>query len=249
MTTRTLAAVAAAVLVFLAGCVGAGSPSVAAQTGETESTNENTGPTVTVGASASVEAAPDLAVVRVAVEATAESAEEARATVADDAERMRAALREAGVPDGNVSTEAFNVYPQYDYSDETREFVGYRAVHAYRVEVAPDRAGEVVDLAVGNGATSVSGISFELSDEVRQELREEALTAAVEKARADAETVATASGGSLGDVRSVSTSDGGDGGPGPIPFTESRSADDASTVVEPGTARVTASVTVVYELA
>ena len=247
MTTRTLAAVAAAVLVFLAGCVGAGSPSVATQTGETESTNDSGSPTVTVGASASVEAAPDLAVVRVAVEATADSAEEARSDVAADAERMRAALREAGVPDENVNTEAFNVYPQHDYDGETRELVGYRAVHAYRVGVAPDRAGEAVDTAVGNGATSVYGVSFELSEEARQELREEALTLAVENARADAETVAAASGASLGDVRSISTSDGGDGGP--IPLAESRSADGASTVVEPGTVRVSASVTVVYDLA
>ncbi|MFC6940147.1 SIMPL domain-containing protein [Salinirubellus sp. GCM10025818] len=247
MTPRTLAAVAAAVLVLLASCVGAGSPSVAAQTGESESTNGSPNPTVTVGASASVEATPDLAVVRVAVEATAESAEEARATVAADAERMRAALRDAGVPNGNVSTEAFNVYPQYDYSDESRELVGYRAVHAYRVEIAPDRAGEVIDVAIGNGATSVYGVSFELSEEVRQDLREQALTAAVENARADAETVATVSGASLGDVRSISTSDGGGGVP--IPFAEDRGADGGSTVVEPGTVRVTASVTVVYDLA
>ena len=247
MTARTLATVAAAVLVLLAGCVGAGSPSVAAETGETESANERADPTVTVGASASVEAAPDLAVVRVAVEATAESAEEARSTVATAAERMRTALRDAGVPDENVSTEAFNVYPQYDYGDETRELVGYRAVHAYRVEVTPARAGEVVDTAVGNGASSVHGVSFTLSEEAQQELREEALTRAVENARADAETVATASGVSLGDVRSISTSDGGSGGP--LPFAEERSTDGASTTVEPGTVSVSASVTVVYDLA
>lgn len=246
MTKRALVAVTAAALVLLAGCMGAGSPSVAAQSGETQ-TNGNTNPTVTVSASASVEAAPDLAVVRVAIEATADSAEEARASVATDAERMRAALRDAGVPDENVSTEAFNVYPEYDYSGESRELVGYRAVHAYRVDVAPDRAGEVVDVAVGNGASSVYGVSFTLSDEARQDLREEALTRAVENARADAETVARASDASLGDVRSISTSNGG--GDGPIPYAESRAADGASTVVEPGNVRVSASVTVVYDLA
>jgi uncharacterized protein YggE len=35
----------------------------------------------------------------------------------------------------------------------------------------------------------------------------------------------------------------------PIPFAEDRSAGGESTVVEPGTVHVTASVTVVYELA
>jgi hypothetical protein len=245
MTARTMTAVVAAVLVLLAGCVGAGSPSVAAQS--VEASADERGSTVTVGASATVEAAPDLAVVRVAVEATAESAEEARASVAADAERMRAALREAGVPDANVSTEAFSVYPQYDYSDDTRELVGYRAVHAYRIEVAPDRAGEAIDVAVGNGATSASGVSFTLSDAAEQELRQEALTAAMGNARADAETVAAAAGATLGDARTISTSNGGS--VGPFPAFESRSDAGGSTVVEPGPVSVTASVTVVYGVA
>lgn len=242
--TRALTAAAVAALVLVAGCVGAGSPSVAAQEGDDSATNTST---VTVGASATVEAAPDLAVVRVAVEETAESAEAARAAVAEDAERMREALRESGVPDGNVSTEAFDIRPQYDYSGDERELVGYRAVHAYSIETAPERAGEVIDVAVGNGATSVSGVSFTLSDEARQELRQEALTAAVENARADAETVAAATATTLGEVRTVSTSN--DGGAGPSPVYETRADAGGSTTVEPGTVSVSASVTVVYELA
>ena len=245
--TSTLAAATVAVLVLLAGCVGAGSPAVAAQSGTTNA-DTPTESTVAVGSSATVEAAPDLAVVHVSVEATADSAESARSTVAADAERMRAALHEAGVPDENVSTVAFNVYPEYDYSDETRELVGYRAVHAYRVEVATDRAGEAIDVAVGNGATGVSGVSFTLSDEARQELRQEALTQAVANARADAETVATAADATLGDARTISTSTGGGGHP--IPFAEARAdgAAGGATVVEPGTVRVTASVAVVYDM-
>ena len=66
--TRTPVALVA-VLVLLAGCAGAGTPSVAGGSdGTTGATSGNS--TVTVGASASVEAAPDLAVVRVAVETT-----------------------------------------------------------------------------------------------------------------------------------------------------------------------------------
>ena len=244
--TNGLAAAAVAALVLLAGCTGVGIPGAAGDDGATTGTGSEHR-TVTVEASATVEAAPDLAVVRVAVEATADSAEAARAAVAEDAERMRAALREAGVPDANVSTEAFNVYPEYDYSDEERELVGYRAVHAYRIETVPDRAGETIDVAVGNGATSVSGVTFTLSDATRGELRQEALTAAVENARSDAETVASAADTSLGDVRTVSTS-GGDGGPIPVYETRGDAGGGGSTVVEPGTVSVRASVTVVYDL-
>jgi hypothetical protein len=160
---------------------------------------------------------------------------------------MRTALREAGVPDERVTTEGFNIYPQYDHRDDDRDPDGYRAVHAFRIEVAPDRAGEVIDTAVGNGATSVSGVQFTLSEERQQDLREEALVIAVENARADAEAVAGAAGVSVGEVRSLSTSNAGGG---PVPFAEAR-ADTAggSTVVEPGEVSVRASVSVVYEVA
>lgn len=242
--TGVLAAAIVAALVLLAGCTASGLPATA---GDNTTTNGTDRPTVSVAASASVEAEPDLAVVRVAVETTADSAEAARSAVAEDAERMRAALRESGVPDENVSTESFDVHPQYDYSDDERELVGYRAIHVYRIETTPDRAGEVIDVAVGNGATGVSGVAFTLSEETREELRQEALTAAVENARTDAETLADATGRSLGDVRTVSTS-GNDGGPGPFYEAMADAGDGGGTVVEPGTVQVRASVTVVYDL-
>jgi len=259
MGTRALTAVTVAVLVLLAGCAGTGVPPGTDGNGNSNAETDNPdvavgshdgavgNSTATVGASATVEAAPDLAVVRVAVEATADSAEAARAAVAEDAERMRAALRESGIPDANVSTEAFDIHPQYDHRGDERELVGYRGVHAYRVETSPDRAGGVIDTAVGNGATSVPGVSFTLSDGARQELREAALAAAVENARTDAETVAAATGTTLDEVRTVSTSN--DGGDGPGPVYETGGDAGGSTTVEPDTVSVSASVTVVYELA
>jgi hypothetical protein len=247
MRPRTLTTLTVAALALLAGCVGAASPTALTDGGASQSVNATETPGISVSSSATVEAAPDLAVVRVAVEAEADTADEARAQVADATERMRTALRDAGIDDENVTTEAFNVYLQYDYRNEEREPDGYRAVHAYRIEVAPDRAGEVIDAAVGSGATQVSGVQFTLSDDRRQDLREEALVLAVENARADAEAVAGAAGVSVGSVQSISTSS--DFGP-VYPFAEARASDaGGSTVVEPGPVSVTASVNVVYGVA
>ncbi|MFC7229173.1 SIMPL domain-containing protein [Salinirubellus salinus] len=234
-----------ALLVLLAGCVGAGSPTPLAQsTAETTEQTADSTPSISVSGAATVEAAPDLAVVRVAVEREADTADRARGDVATAVEEMREALRDAGVPDANVTTESFGVFPQYQYDDGERTLDGYRAVHSFRIEVSPDRAGEIVDVAVGNGADRVAGVAFTLSEEKRAELRQEALTLAVENARTDAETMAAAAGVSVGPVQSLSTSNSV-GPVSPVEFARGDAA-ESRTVLEPGDVSVTASVSVVY---
>ena len=233
-----------ALLVLLAGCVGAASPDPAAASPALSQADDGT-PTISVSGTATVEAAPDLAVVHVAVEREASTADGARGDVATAVETMRQALRDAGIPDENVTTESFNVFPQYDYRDDERRLDGYRAVHVFRIEVAPDRAGEVIDVAVGNGADRVNGVAFTLSDERRAELRQEALTLAVENARTDAETMAAAAGVSVGAVQSLSTSDSV-GPVYPVEFARAEDTSGGQTVVEPGDVSVTATATVVY---
>jgi uncharacterized protein YggE len=122
-----LVAVALVVLVLLAGCT---APlQTAARDGDL------TGSTISVSASGSASADPDLAVVHVDVESTADTANAARGQVARDVERVRTALSDVGVPDAAVTTTTFGIAPVYNYSRGERELVGYRAVHALAVEI------------------------------------------------------------------------------------------------------------------
>lgn len=247
-TLRTFALpVAIAALVLMAGCLAplqaGGGTGPSNQVSDAES-----GRSITVSGSGEVTADADLAVITVAVTATASSADDARAQVASRSEQMRQALRDAGVPDDAVSTTYFRVGPQYDYSGQERNMTGYQAVHAYTVEVAPDEAGEVIDVAVGNGASEVQQVTFTLSDEARADVREEALNAAMDAARADADTLAEATDLSITGVRAVSTT----GGYQPVDTRVAyESADGASggTSFEPGPVTVTATVTVTYDAA
>lgn len=66
-----------------------------------------------------------------------------------------------------------------------------------------NRAGEIVDLAVENGANKVNRFSFTLSDAKQQQFRSQALTAAVAQARGDADAVAAAIGKTIVDVKEV----------------------------------------------
>lgn len=241
MVSRPLAAVALALVVLLAGCASSAQGQSADATVQTA---DATAPTISVSASAQATADPDSAIVRVAVEATAGSADAARQQVATDVDSMREALRDAGIPDDAVSTTQFSVSPRYDYRDESPELVGYRAVHAFAIELDDvTRAGEIIDTAVENGATRVDGVQFTLSEETRVDLREQALTDAMESARADADTIAAAGGLSVTGIHTVST-----GSDVSIPF-EGRvfaQSDAAGTTIEPGPVTVTASVSVVY---
>lgn len=240
MAPGTLHAALVALLLVTAGCLG--TTAAAPEGGDDTSVR-----TIDVSSTGTATAAPDLAVVRLAVEARADSADDAREQVAADVARMREALRELGVPDDAVRTTSFFVGPEYDHTRDGRELVGYRAVHAFEVETGVNEVGEVIDAAVGNGATQVQGVQFTLTDETRSELREQALSEAVSNARADAETIASASGVSLGRLHSASTADVGY--PRPIPYAaEAGGRDGASTVVEPGPVDVTATVQVSYEI-
>lgn len=237
--------IALATLVLLAGCVAPLQTDGGADAPNAQEADEQSNRTITVSGDGEVTAEADLAVLSVAVTATASSADEARAQVAERSEQMRQALRDAGVDDDAVTTSHFRVQPEYDHRGEERNLTGYRAVHAYDIEVSPDRAGEVLDVAVGNGANEVQSVSFTLSDDARADLRAEALNAAMDAARTDADTLAAATNLSITGVHSVSTS----GGYSPVDSRVAYETADAggSTSFEPGPVTVTATVTVTYE--
>jgi hypothetical protein len=232
--------VALALLAVLAGCLG---PLQTTSPGDGSATV----PTVSVTGVGEVTVDADLAVITVSVRETGDSAEAVRAAVAERSDALRAALADAGVPEDAVTTVAFRLQVNYDYEDARREPVGYTAVHTFRVEVAPDRAGDVVDSAVESAGATVDAVGFTLGDETRADLREEALRAAVGNARADADAVADAAGLEVVGVRSANV--GGAFSPYPYDarFAES-AADGAATSFSPGPVTVTASVSLTYEV-
>lgn len=239
MVPRALLAASAALLLLIAGCSGA-VPSSSSADGVAESTNG-----IDVTATATASAPPDLAVVRVAVVATAPDADAARGQVAADVATMREALRSAGVRDDGVRTTYFRLSPVYESTRDGRELVGYRAAHGFAVETDVDRAGTVIDTAVAEGATEVEGVEFTLTEETRRTVRSQALGRAMANAREDADALADAGDVTITGVRSASTAD-----VGVVPF-DARLAEagaGGSTVIEPGPVTVSVTVAVSYRI-
>lgn len=78
------------------------------------------------------------------------------------------ALEAAGIPAKDIQTQSYRAEPQYDYIEGKQVLRGYQVVHMLKISLDDiERAGEVVDLAVGAGANTVSSISFTLKDPTR----------------------------------------------------------------------------------
>ena len=107
------------------------------------------------------------------------------------------------------------------------------------------RTGDVIDIAVSNGANMANSIQFMLSDEQAQALRTEALREAVARAQADAETVASALRVTLGPVQNAEITQGYT----PVLFENyalDAKAAPVPTPIEAGDITVTATVSVSY---
>jgi uncharacterized protein YggE len=150
---------------------------------------------------------PDRASVMVNVQTRAASA---AAAATDNASRTRAvldALGKIGLSKEQLSTDGYTVYPemQYDRVGGSPRVTGYVVTNMVRAETKrPDQAGAIVDAALGAGANMINSLSFYASSS--DEARRQAISVAVTNARADAEAMARAAGGTLGSLIEMSTS-------------------------------------------
>ncbi|WP_049971795.1 SIMPL domain-containing protein [Haladaptatus cibarius] len=233
---RRAVTTALVVLLFF-GSIGAGASGAA----QSESSESNT--TIRVSAVGEAESEPNQAVVLLSVVQSASDAETVRERLAQNSSRMQSALRETNIGDEQIRTVSFDISEDQSGDESQPEF---RGIHIFEITVNDtSRVGEIIDTAVQNGASEVSGVEFTLSDNRTRELRATALETAMQSARTDAETIAGAENLSVVGVRNVSTVE-----PSFVPV-EARTTTAANaggeTNVEPGPVTVSVQVVVTYE--
>jgi hypothetical protein len=147
---------------------------------------------VTVG-EAIVKRAPDRAWVTIAAESRAKTPAEVQKLNADAMSSVLQKLKGVGLQAEAIRTAGYELRPEFDFANNRQTLRGYMARNAVEVRVDDlPKLGEVLDVAVGAGATSVSGIRFDLKDRTAAE--QTALQRAVADARAQADTAAQAAG-------------------------------------------------------
>jgi uncharacterized protein YggE len=158
---------------------------------------------------------PDRAFVSVAAESRAANPRDAQRRNTEAMTPVLEKLRAAGIPAEAIRTTAYDLQPEWDFVNNRRVSRGYVARNTVEVRIdAVDRVGEILEIAVGSGATTLGGVRFDLKDRASHE--REALRLAVADARAKAETVAAAAGQSVS--RIVRIEEQGAVSSGPIAF-------------------------------
>lgn len=140
-----------------------------------------------------VQGVPDRAWVTITAESRASNPRDAQRRNTEAMQPVLDRIRTAGVPAADVRTIAYDLQQEWDFVNERRVSRGFVARNTVEVKLdAVERLGEILELTVAAGATSVGGVRFDLKD--RASLEREALRLAVADARARAEAAATGAG-------------------------------------------------------
>jgi uncharacterized protein len=209
---------------------------------------ELSGTRLDIVASGDVARTPDVARINTGVMTQASTATEVIRLNAAQMERMRAALRQAGVQDRDIQTSAINLQPEWRHQENrTPEFIGYRAHNMVSVrfrDVA--NAGRILDALVSAGANQIDGpmLYVERPEAALDEARAEALT----NARARADLYARQLGTRVRRILSVSEAGMGYYPPPRPAMMRAEGVALSGTQIDPGEQTLTVSLTVSFEL-
>lgn len=199
-------------------------------------------PSISGSAVSNVKFTPDRATVRISVQTRAMSAATAARENATRQNAVLGALRSLGLPNEQLSTADYSVSPEYRYEQsKSPVLLGYTVTNTVVADVRDLKLlGKVLDAALSNGANMVSSLDFYASN--TDAARREAIAAAVQKARAEAEIAARAAGGTLGNLISLNI-EGGNSFPPPRPMMRmAASAQADATPINPGEQTLTVSI-------
>jgi len=93
-----------------------------------------------------------------------------------------------------LETTGISLSPRYEYTDDRQILRGYQATNSISFKAPTAQAGDIIDKAVNAGATQIDGISFVAEDATIETARQSVLSAAVEDAQQQANTVLAALG-------------------------------------------------------
>jgi uncharacterized protein YggE len=245
MTRKILAVVGMSALLVAASFVGLGA------VGAQSSAETPADRTISVSATGEAEASPDQAVVRVSVVSEGNTSSDVREDISTGAEELRTALDEI---DADYETESYSIEQRRVRPDRRGEPGSpasegtsyYRGAHRFTITVDDtDTTGPVIDAATNAGA-EINDVRLTLSDDRRTELRDQAITDAMDDAQRQATTLAAA--GDLS-VTTVATIEASQGYYRPVRLETAAASGDGSAggaVIESGDVSVTYDVQVTY---
>lgn len=145
-----------------------------------------------------VEYKPDMALINLGVQIDrAETSENALSQLNEKMNKIVESVKALGIPEEDIQTKAYNLYPQYDYTNGVSRVSGYSANQQLSVKIKNindniDLPNKVVSEASRAGVNQILGISFEVSS--LNDLKQQARLLAIKDARDKSAGMAKAAG-------------------------------------------------------
>ncbi len=176
--------------------------------------------TISVSGTGTIDATPDIARLALAVQRRDVSMQVARDETVRVSKNFLALCKKLGIPENKIRTSGLTIQPEYrwDEKENKQVFTGYFVQRQLQVEINDlDKLGNVIEGAIDAGVNEVSPPALDSSK--KKQLNRDALAAATEDAKANAERIASSLGVKLGSVRTVIA---GGASPPPMPMQEMR---------------------------
>lgn len=202
-----------------------------------------------VTASGEVTRVPDLAIISAGVVTKAATAGSALQQAATRMQRVRAALKAAGVEDRDIQTSNISLNPEYRYvNNQPPQLTGYSATNTVTVRFRDiANAGKILDALVKEGANQINGPT--LTIDKPEAALDEARAQAIAKGRARAELYARSMGLRIVRVVAVSESGWSHPVPPPMPMMErGMVAQAADSKIDPGEQKLQVNLSMTFEL-
>ncbi|MDH5695486.1 MAG: SIMPL domain-containing protein [Dehalococcoidia bacterium] len=192
-----LVAISLVLMLAIAGLSGCSAGSTTIGTVDLNSQQQG----IWVSGKGEVSVTPDIATLRLGVEAQAATVAEAQTQAAEVMDRVIATLTDNGVAKKDIQTQYFSISQVTRWNRETEEeiVVGYRVTNMVIAKIREiDKAGSTIDAvaAAGGDLTRINSIGFSVDDP--SAYYEEARQKAMADAKAKAEQLAKLAGVKLG---------------------------------------------------
>ena len=155
--------------------------------------------TVFVGADGKFETAPDTALIQFNISAQADSAKDAYDQAAQQAAAVRQVLRANGIDPKSAEIGFFSVDPQYDWTKPKHKVIGYQVRTSVSLKLKDfSKIGPVTQQLADASVGDSQSLSYTVDS--TDEAKSKAVADAYRHARASAQSLATASGRTLGEL-------------------------------------------------
>jgi uncharacterized protein YggE len=231
---------------ILTGCL---EPLIPEITTTDEGTEKITKNTITVTGNGSIKILPDEVSVNISVQTEKPTTQEAVDENSKISKEVISQIEKINAENLKIESTGYELYPVYDYSSEDKppKIYAYRVINTINASTTDlEIIGEIIATATETGATDISSIGFDITDETRREAKNNALAEATQDASEKANAISNAMGLVIDSVLYITEGEVYIPVMEPFGLGEAKAEGVAPPQILPRELEVTASVNIVY---